>query len=200
MVNWNIATGKEQPLNRTGFENVQVTGEYVQGIPVGIDDTGSETELVEADAAPDASNDGSKPITAVGVLLPNEVIPENVKSYTKRSTEIENPWDDVEAQIYKEDRTIQGDRATVVFGGIEMVNDDRDTDWSPTDPIYLAEGGGFTDTKPSTTGAAQQVLGVALTDEDMGPAEGFDQFNEDNADGGRPRLFLDVDWTWDTAA
>ena len=121
MTNFNIATGEEQPLNRTGFENVQLEGEN-QGVPVGIDNSGTEPKLVRADAAADANEAGDAPVTAVGVLFPREVLPEG--KYGGVNT---HPWDDVEAQIYEETRTKAGDRATAVRSGIEMVNDDGDT-------------------------------------------------------------------------
>lgn len=178
MSDFNIATGEEQPLNRTGIANVQLTGE-MQGVPVGIDTTGTEPQLVEADAAADASEDGSEPIQAIGVLFPREVLPAG--KYGGVNT---HPWDDVEAQIYEENRTKVGDRATVVRKDIEMVNDGADAGFEEGEPIYLDVGGGFTQTKPSTSGEAVQVLGVATTDIE----------NElDPGNAAKERLFLEVD-------
>lgn len=179
MTDFNVATGEEQPLNRTGVANAQITGKN-QGVPVGIDTSGSEPKLVAADAAADANEAGTGPIHAVGVLFPREVLPAG--QYGGVNTP--HPWDDVEAQIYEENRTKAGDRATVIRNGIEMVNDDEDTDYEPSEPVYLDVGGGFTQTKPSTSGEAVQVLAVAMT-----PVE-----NElDPANGERDRLFLEVD-------
>lgn len=177
MTDFNIATGEEMPLNRTGFDNVQVTGE-MQGVPVGVDNSGQEPQLVEADA--DAG------IPAVGVLFPREVLPDG--QYGGVNT---HPWDDVEAQIYEENRTKVGDRATVIRSGIEMINDDDDTDFTPGEPVYLAPGGGFTQTKPSTSGQIVQVLGVAATtmDDGLNPQ-----------DVSKDRLFLEIDADYETLA
>lgn len=178
MSDFNIATGEEQPLNRTGIANVQITGEN-QGVPVGVDTTTPEPQLVAADAAADASDDGSEPIQAIGVLFPREVLPAG--QYGGVST---HPWDDVEAQIYEENRTKAGDRATVVRKDIEMVNDGADAGFTPGEPIYLDVGGGFTQTKPSGTGEAVQVLGVATSNIE----------NElDPGNGAKERMFLEVD-------
>jgi hypothetical protein len=185
MTDFNIATGEEQPLNRTGIANVQLTGEH-QGVPVGIDYSGSEPKLVRADAASDANEAGTAPVHAVGVLFPREVLPAG--KYGGVNT---HPWDDVEAQIYEENRTKAGDRATVVRGQIEMVNDDEDTDFAPGEPVYLDVGGGFTQTKPSGSGEAIQVLGVATTKVE----------NElDPGNGAKDRLFLEIDADYEILA
>jgi len=156
MTDFNIATGEEHPVNRTGIDNVQIEGEN-QGVPVGIDNSGSEPMLVRADAAADANDGGSAPVHAIGVLFPREVMPEDLSNVTQ------HPWDDVEETIYREERTLAGDRATVIRYGVEMVNDDDDTDFTPGEPVFLDVGGGFTQTAPSNTGEAVQPLGVALT-------------------------------------
>jgi hypothetical protein len=185
MTDFNIATGEEQPLNRTGFDNVQVSGEY-QGVPVGIDNSGTDPQLVKADAASDANSGGSGPVTAVGVMFNREVLPAG--KYGGVNT---HPWDDVEAQIYEEGRTKVGDRCTAVRSGIELVNDDEDTDFTPGEPVYLDVGGGFTQTKPTGSGEAVQVLGIATTEvvNDLDPAN-----------GAKDRLFLEVDADYETLA
>jgi hypothetical protein len=179
MTDFNIATGEEQPLNRTGFSNVQVEGKN-QGVPVGVDNSGAEPQLVRADA------DSGTAIQAVGVLFPREVLPAGQYGGVNA-----HPWDDVEAQIYEENRTKAGDRATVVRSGIEMVNDDGDTDFEPSEPVYLAPGGGFTQTKPSGSGDIVQVLGVATTEVE----------NElDPGNDAKDRLFLEVDADYEVLA
>jgi len=185
MSDFNIATGEEQPLNRTGIANVQITGEN-QGVPVGIDTTTDPNQLVAADAASDASDDGSEPIHAIGVLFPREVLPAG--QYGGVTT---HPWDDVEGQIYEENRTKVGDRATVVRKDIELVNDGSDAGFEPGEPIYLAVGGGFTQTAPSGSGEAVQVLGVATSDIE----------NElDPGNGAKERMYLEVDAEYSTNA
>ncbi len=183
MTDFNIATGEEQPLNRTGIDNVQVTGKN-QGVPVGIDHTVDPPQLVEADAAADASDDGSQPVQAIGVLFPREVMPADLSNVT------DHPWSDVEEQVYTEDRTLTGDRATVVRSGIEMVNDDDDTSFDPGEPVYLDVGGGFTQTAPSNAGQAVQALGVACTTMDDGV---------NPQDVSKDRLFLEIDAHYETA-
>jgi hypothetical protein len=185
MTDFNIATGEEQPLNRTGVDNIQLEGEN-QGVPVGIDNSGTEPQLVRADAASDANEAGTGPVHAIGVLFPREILPAG--QYGGVNT---HPWDDVEAQIYEEGRTKAGDRATVVMKNIEMVNDDEDTDFTPGEPVYLDVGGGFTQTKPSGSGEAVQYLGKAMTEIE----------NElDPGVGAKDRLFLEIDGEYEVLA
>jgi hypothetical protein len=184
MTDFNIATGEEQPLNRTGFDNVQLTGEN-HGVPVGIDNSGAEPKLVRADAAADANEAGTGPVHAVGVLFPREILPADLSNVTQ------HPWDDVEEQIYREERALQGERATAVRSGIEMVNDDDDTDFTPSEPVYLDVGGGFTQTKPSTSGEAVQVLGLACTTMDDGVNPN---------DVSKDRVFLEIDAEYEVLA
>lgn len=175
MTDWNIATGASQPINRTGFENIQFAGEDIQATPVGIVDSDSdgEYELVPADAA------STEQVHCVGVLLQEEVVDETTLPTGKY-------FQDLEEQLVHEYRTLQGDRCTLVFNGIELVNDDDDTSWTPGEPVYLAPGGGFTQTEPSGSGEVVQVLGVALTPD----------FNGD----GKDRMFLDVERTYEVLA
>ena len=175
MADWNIATGASQPINRTGFENVQLTGSDIQSTPVGIVDSDGdgEYELIAADADSAATNQTH----AVGVLLQEEVFdPETLPTGQH--------FQDLEEQLVHEFKTLKGDRATLVFDGVELVNDADDTDWTPGEPVYLAPGGGFTQTKPSATGDIVQVVGVALT-----PNFGGD---------GKDRMLLDIERTYNT--
>jgi len=186
MPEWNLATGDQQPINRTGLDNIQESGEN-QGMLVGVDNSGSEPKLVQADAASDANGDGSAPISAVGALFPREIIPEDVQNYVN-----DHPWSDVEEQIYTEDRTLTGDRVTLVQFGVELVNDgNTDSGFTPGEPVYLDVGGGLTQTKPSGSGEAVQCVGVALTPEDMGPG---------TTNQGRERVLLDVDFDYEVLA
>jgi hypothetical protein len=173
MVDFNLATGPSQPINRTGIENCQVSGSDVQATPVGIDNSGADPQLVKADA------DSATAIHAVGVLFPEEVFDESTLPTGSH-------FQDLEEQLIHEFRTLKGDRVTVVFTGVELVNDDDDTTYTPSEPVYLAPGGGFTQTKPSSTGDIIQVLGVALTPDDNGD--------------GKDRILLDVDWDYSTSA
>lgn len=173
MTNFNLATGADAPINRTGIENTQFADADAQGIPVGIDNSGADPQLVKADA------DSGTAIQAVGVYFHLEVIdPATIPtgSYLQ----------DIEEQLVQENKKLMGERGTVVFNGVELVNDDDDTTWTPGEPVYLDTGGGFTQTEPSTTGDIQQVMGVALT-----PDEGGD---------GKDRMLLDVDFDYATSA
>lgn len=172
MVDFNIATGAEQPLNRTGFPDNHVSGADVQGTLVGIQDNGDGTySLVEADA------DSSVAIPTVGVLFPEEVVDKDAIP--------EHALYDLHEQLVEENRTLKGDRATVIFTGIEMVNDDDDTDFDAGKPVYLDVGGGFTQTAPSASGEVVQRVGLALPP------------NEDGGIGTEQgdRILLDVDLT-----
>jgi hypothetical protein len=180
MANFNIGTGSEQPINRTGLDNIQIQGDDVQGTLVGVDNSVDPPELVEADAG-----SGSQ-IQAIGVLFPQEVFPDDEYSYVG-SHELTEEL----AQMYSEmDRTEVGERVTLVRYGVEMLNDGADMDLTPGEPVYLAPGGGFTQTKPSGSGEIVQVLGVALDPEDMGPTIG----------DGRERILLDIEADYETLA
>ena len=73
MADWNVATGAEQAINRTGAPNCRVVGEDVQGALVGVSQNADdEWELVEADAGAEAN--GGTEINALGVLFPEEVV------------------------------------------------------------------------------------------------------------------------------
>lgn len=170
MTDFNIATGAEQPINRTGVDNVQITGEK-QGVLVGIDTGPDPNELVAADA------DSGTAIQAVGALLPEEVIDAS-------SLPTGDHFQDLEQQLIEENRTLDGDRVVVVRYGVELVNDDDDTSFTPGEPVYLDTGGGYTQTKPSGSGDLVQTVGVAL-----------------DPDGdGRDRILLHVDADYETLA
>lgn len=174
MTDFNLATGNTGPINRSGFENNQVTGEDIQATPVGVQPDGDGGyEVVAADA------DSGAQIQAVGVLLPEEVVdPSTIPTG--------NNFQDLEEQLVQEYRTLQGDRVTAIFDGVELVNDDGDTDFTPGEPVYLDVGGGFTQTAPSGTGEIVQVLGVAFTPDDGGD--------------GNDRILLDVERDYETLA
>ena len=177
MVDFNIATGAEGPINRTGIEDVQVSGTDVQGTPMGVADNGDGTySLVAADA------DAATAIPCLGVLLPEEIV-------DLSTIPSGNYLQDIEEQLVNENKTLKGDRAVFVFEGIELVNNDDDTTFTPGQPVYLAPGGGFTQTKPSVAGEVVQTLGVALTpnhDGGVGTEQG-------------DRILLDVDLAgWST--
>jgi hypothetical protein len=182
MADWNVATGAEQAINRTGAPNCQVVGEDVQGTLVGVSQNADdEWELVEADAEAEAS--GGTEINALGVLFPEEVVDLDALPTGAYLA-------DIEEQLVQENKTLAGDRAVFIVFGVEMINNDEDTNFTPNQPVYLDTGGGFTQTKPSTTGDIQQAVGVCLPPNEDG---GSNRVQGD-------RIYLDVDLTtWTTA-
>ena len=135
-----IATSAEQPINRhAGTASYQ----------------GQEAELVGLDANGDvvkADADSGVAQPAHGVLF--------------------SPVDDganyvaeIVQNVVDANRTTPGDRVTFVRYGVEIENADEDWNFTPGDRVYLAAGGGFTQTMPSTAGDLQQVVGFALTAE-----------------------------------
>ncbi|WP_372611631.1 hypothetical protein [Halomonas sp.] len=175
MVDWNIATGAEGPINRTGHPNTQVVGEDVQGTLVGYQDNGGVAELVEANAVTGVA------VPALGVLLQEQVI--DLATIPTGSY-----LQDLEEQLVQENKTLKDDRGTFVFNGIEMVNNDDDTSFNYGEPVYLAEGGGFTQTKPADAGDIVQCVGMCIPpNEDAG-------IGTEQGD----RILLDVDWDYTT--
>jgi hypothetical protein len=174
MVDFNVATGNTGPLNRTGAESLQVSGDDVQATPVSIQRDGNGGyEVVEADA--------TSGVPAVGVLLHEKV-------FDPSTLPTGQHFQDLEEQLVNENYTFVGDRGVFYWDGIEVVNNDADTDWDPSQPVYLAEGGGFTDTEPATSGSVVQVMGQTLSP----PVQGGDG----NGDAGdRFRLDVDPDYT-----
>jgi hypothetical protein len=167
MTDFNVATGEEQPLNRVAAENAQYAGE--QGELVGIDYSG-DNKVVMADAASGTA------IQAIGVLFPQEVV--------DTSGWDASPLHEMEDMLARENKTLLGDRVSVIRYGVELTNDDSDTSFNPGEPVYLDTGGGYTQSEPSSTDDLQQVVGVALTPDD----------------NGRDRILLDVEADYDVSA
>jgi hypothetical protein len=141
MVDVRIATSAEQPVNTDGAVSTVAAGE---GATVGLDGNG---ELAQADAASGSA------VPAVGVLATPVDDPSNY------------PGDQFEyaAKVAESQRNlVNEDRAGYVRYGVELVNEDADWGFTPGEPVYLAEGGGFTQTEPSNTGDLVQVLGYAV--------------------------------------
>ena len=140
MVNVNIATGAEQPINRHGA----TAGEEMQeGDLVGID---AEGEMVQATA------DSAGPVMALGVALTPA---DDLANYTEVATRL---------TVESERALIGRDRVSAISNGVEVENGDRDWGFTPGEPVYLAPGGGFTQTEPSAVGDLIQVVGEATDD------------------------------------
>jgi hypothetical protein len=143
MVDARIATSAEQPMNSDGAVS---TVEASEGDLVGLDGNG---EIVAADAATGTA------IPAVGVL----------------ATPVDDPANYPSGQFQYAAETANANRAQIndqkvgfVRYGVEVVNEDGDWGFTPGEPVYLGEGGGWTQTKPADTGDLVQYVGTALPD------------------------------------
>lgn len=143
MVDARIATSAEQPINSDGAVS---TIEAEEGDLVGLNGDG---DLVAADAATGTA------VAAVGVL----------------ATPVDDPSNYPGGQFEYAANTAESNRAQIndtrvgyVRYGAEIVNEDEDWGFDQGDPVYLAEGGGFTQTAPSDTGDLEQYVGYALPD------------------------------------
>lgn len=143
MTDFKIATGAEQPINT----HAALAGEkFEQGDLVGINSAG---KMVKADA------DAASTVMAVGVAFgPVDLL----SDYSSMPDAVQSA---VEANRVLVDR----DRISAVVYGIEAENNDADSGFTPGEPVYLAPGGGYTQTRPTTTGDLIQVVGTALTAE-----------------------------------
>lgn len=143
MVDARIATSAEQPINSDGTVSTVAAAE---GDLVGMN---SDGDLVAADAATGTA------ISAVGVL----------------GTPVDDPSSWPGGQFEYAANVAEANRAQIndtkvgfIRYGVEIVNEDADWGFTPGEPVYLAEGGGWTQTKPSDSGDLVQYLGVALPD------------------------------------
>lgn len=143
MTDARIATSAEQPVNSDGAVSTVEAGE---GDLVGLNGDG---DLVLADAATGTA------VAAVGVL----------------ATPVDDPSNYPSGQFEYAALTAESNRAQIndtrvgyVRYGAEIVNEDEDWGFTPGDPVYLAEGGGFTQTAPSDAGDLEQYLGYAQPD------------------------------------
>jgi hypothetical protein len=139
-----LATSAEQPINR----DAGVAGYACEeGDLVGLDS--STGKVVAADA------DSGVAQPALGVAAGPIKDPSTWASYPE-------PVQAVADEHY--DR-VDEHRVTFVSSGV-VVENIGDTDWTftPGGIVYLAAGGGFTQTPPATAGDLVQVLGYATDD------------------------------------
>lgn len=143
MVNAKIATGAEQPINRHGGL-AQYAGEEAD--LVGVDANG---DVVKADA------DSLVLVKARGVMLGPV---EDMADYAN--------VDPAVRMTVKANRTLLGEhRISYVQYGIVVENSDEDWDFTAGDDVYLAPGGGFTQTQVAgASGDIDQVVGYAIDD------------------------------------
>ena len=144
MTDFKIATGAEQPINTSA---ALAGAKFEQGTPVGINAAG---KMVPADA------DSGSTVMAVGVAFGPV---DDLADYSGMPDAVQSA---VEANRVLVDR----DRVAAVKYGIELENNDGDSGFTPGEVVYLAPGGGFTQTRPTTSsGDLVQILGTALTAE-----------------------------------
>ena len=140
MVHARIATGAEQPINRDAAVSA-VAGE--EGDLVGRDGNG---HWVLADA------DSGTAVKASGVLAAPV---DDLSNYPNEELRI----------VVEANRELVGEnRIAVVKYGVILENADEDWGFTAGEPVYLAPGGGFTQTKPSAAGDLVQVVGEATGD------------------------------------
>lgn len=158
MTDVRIATSAEQPINSDGDVS---TIEASEGDLVG---KNADGDLVAADA------DSATAVHAVGLLATPVDDPSN---YPGGQFEYA-------ANVAESNRALINDhKVGYVRYGVEVENVDEDWGFTPGEPVYLAIGGGFTQTEPSATGEVQQYLGYAIDGESV---------------------FLEIDGDYNTAA
>lgn len=140
MTNVNIASNTEYIENRQSSGVIQY--ECNEGDLVAIDDTG---DVVEADAANGVSG------KARGVIMgPARDLSNYGSDFMETQLVVETEYD-----------LVGEDRKTFFEYGFRVRNQDEDWDFTPGADIYLAEGGGYTETKPTTSGSVVQQVGYA---------------------------------------
>lgn len=140
MVNTNIASNTEYIENRQSSGTVQY--ECSEGDLVAVDSNG---DVVQADAANGVSG------KARGVVMGRALDPANFGSdFAETALVVESNYD-----------LVGEARKTFFEYGIRVRNADEDWNFTPGADIYLAEGGGFTETAPTTSGSVVQKVGYA---------------------------------------
>jgi len=153
MTDIRFSKAKNHPLNRDG-ETITVRAS--EGELVGLmENAEGETEMVKADA------DSGVAQPAMGVLMEDVQDPEDVSVQGFETAYIQERQ--LQRKRREDDYTLGGDEGTYVFTGVYLSDVDGDLDLTPQEPVYLAAGGGVTQSKPDgTTGNVIQYLGVAV--------------------------------------
>jgi hypothetical protein len=152
MTDINFSKMRNFPLNRDG-ETLAVS--VSEGDLVGLTENSGETEIVQADA------DSASPQPAMGVALEEVWDPTDVSVSGFQDADIQQSQ--LRREVRTEDYTLVGDEGTYVFTGVYMEDTDGTLDLTPNEPVYLAVGGGVTQSKPDgTAGNIIQRIGVAV--------------------------------------
>lgn len=141
MVNFTIANPKDDN-NRVAGAAVE---EADQGDLVTVNSVG---EIVAADAADGVSGQ------AIGALMSPVRDPAHARY---------GDMEYVQNQLKENQNVLVGedDRVAALTNGVLIEDEDAEGTLTPGEPVYLAEGGGVTQTAPATTGSVVQIVGVA---------------------------------------
>lgn len=140
MTDVNIASDTEYIENRQASGTIQY--ECDEGDLVAVDSSGN---VVQADAANGVAG------KARGVVMGSAKDPANYgNDFSETKLVVEANYD-----------LVGEARKTYFEYGIRVRNKDQDWDFTPGADIYLAEGGGFTETAPATSGSVVQAVGYA---------------------------------------
>jgi len=140
MVNYDIASNTEYIENRQASGTIQY--ECDEGDLVAVNSSGN---VVMADAANGVAG------KARGVVLGPAVDKANYGSdFSETSLVVESNYD-----------LVGKSRKTYFEYGVRVRNRDEDWNFTPGADIYLAEGGGYTETAPATSGSVVQKVGYA---------------------------------------
>lgn len=145
MVDTRIATSAEQPVNSHGSVSTEVVAEG------DLVSQNADGDFVAADAA------SGNAYPAVGLM----------------ATPVDDPsgypggqFEYAAKQAESNRAAINEDKVGCIKYGAEIVNEDGDWNFSTDGDsrVYLATGGGYTQTPPSTSGDVVQVVGHAVDD------------------------------------
>jgi hypothetical protein len=165
MTNVSVASNAEYIENRQASGVVQFACEEADLVTINADG-----DLYHADAVDGVAG------KARGIVLGPAVDKANYGS----------DFQDTALVVESEYDLVGEDRKAYFEFGVRVRNRDQDWDFTPGADIYLAEGGGYTETAPTTTGSVVQKIGYAKP----GPTE----------DGVANEIVIHVDQTADTLA
>jgi hypothetical protein len=143
---------KNEPLNRDGetLDDANVDKADLVGLA---NDGSGNTVIKQADAAAGVQQ------PAMGVLMERVRDPSNITASGFNDSDV--MVRQLQADLREGDYTFVGDQATYIRYGIYLEDVNEEDSLTIGDPVYLAVGGGFTQTAPSSTDEIVQVLGVA---------------------------------------
>lgn len=141
MVNFTIANPKD--------DNNRYAGAAVEELSQGeLGTINANEEVVAADAADGVAGQ------AMGVVFTPVVDPTDPKY---------GDLEYVQNQLKEEQNVLvgEGDRALLVEDDFLIEDEDREDTLTPGEPVYLADGGGVTQTPSTASGSVVQIVGMA---------------------------------------